>query len=155
LGSVEAHNDPTSGPGIDLALIAPANEVNIAGPVTPIMAANPRTVTELAYATLHGGKSGQKLGYVAAPLNASRSLDGRTWINCWAVVERQRGFAAQGDSGAAVILDNGEALGHLVAAYGCQRPGAIFQTGLVQDAESLLASNLSHGGSLFLPEIIF
>jgi hypothetical protein len=66
-------------------------------------------------------------------------MDNRTWLNAWGINELDwSGLVRRGDSGAPVTVEGGEALGHVVAAYGTVRPTRRCQMALVQDINVIL-----------------
>lgn len=95
--------------------------------------------------TIHRGKGPRRPGFVTdtvLDITRGRSVGDTTWARCWLVTGRG-GFAAEeGDSGSAVVLDDGVLLGHLVAVTGW--PFGHPEMGLVQDAWSVLQHAHQH-----------
>lgn len=152
VGAVFVSHDPTTESGVDIALIEDPISLDGESPTSAKFStktpssrdarlARPDDVLELAPATLAGGRSGRQRGWVNGALQATRTLDGRIWKNCWTVMEIDGGFAQPGDSGGPVItsIENDPAvLGHLVAVLGIERATGRFQCGLVQDVQTIV-----------------
>ena len=89
--------------------------------------------------TIRRGKGPSRQGYVTdtvLDLMRGRTVKDTEWARCWLVAGRS-GFAAEeGDSGSAVVLDDGVLLGHLVAVTGW--PFGRQEMCFVQDAWSVL-----------------
>jgi hypothetical protein len=91
-----------------------------------------------------GATSGLRRGWTdATAFSHTRDQAGRIWTNTWYVYETDRGFAAQGDSGAVVGFEPpgksgwAQLLGHLVGVCGVAR-GDRYQIGIVQDAATII-----------------
>lgn len=135
IGSVQVFNDPKTAPGVDAAVI------ELTGPYDggqPAKLANPADLQELDVMVLNGGKSKLRTGWIIGALSLTRSLDSRTWRNCWNIVGIEGGFAQRGDSGGPVIVqETRTVVGHLVAALGASDDGVSLQCGVVQDAGTI------------------
>lgn len=144
-GSIQFYNDPKDHPGVDIAIIELAQPIAFPTPPNSEMpelrmfipaAAGPQYAE--TGATLRGAESGIRQGWINGDaLLATRTLDGRTWTNCWNVNEVDGGYAQEGDSGGIVIAENGLLLGHLVGAVGTRKARGR-QCGLVQDIVTTL-----------------
>jgi hypothetical protein len=137
IGSIQQANDPRRIAGVDIAVIELADDF-VDRENGQAELAEVADVEELTETVLRGGKSFEQKGWILGALTLTRELDGRICKNCWNVVGVEDGFAQKGDSGGAVVLDNGKVLGHLVAALEVATKGMRRQCGVVQDVNTTL-----------------
>lgn len=133
--------------GMDVAVIKPAGHFTFPEMVGPLQPAEPESVVDESEVRLNGAKSGIQRGWVVGPLVVARKVNGVTWKNCWLINEIDRGFAQPGDSGGPVFTRDGNPLGHLVCVTGKRYSNGRFQTGVVQDINSILDYVGSYSGA--------
>lgn len=137
-------------PGFDYALAA--SSVSALHVAAVDRTVGPPHVPTERQCTIRRGKGASRPGFVTdtvLDLVRGRDVAGTSWARCWLVTGRG-GFAAEeGDSGSAVVLDDGALLGHLVAVTGW--PFGRPEMGLVQDAWSVL----QHAHYAFCPCLRF
>ncbi|HEY5288252.1 MAG TPA: hypothetical protein VIJ50_14235 [Solirubrobacteraceae bacterium] len=110
IGTVEFSTDATFGrPEYDVGVVACDSPRGTPCKVARVGQHQPAPLN----GTLTGGVSGRRFGLIIGSLAAYSDADGRyAWTNSWILTPGEIG--AEGDSGGAVALDNGEILGILV-----------------------------------------
>lgn len=112
--------EPDEEAGYDYAIASLSPPFSV--PVDIDSAVGPPHVPINRNAHIRRGRGPSRQGYVTDTVldlvRGRGDIDGRQWCRCWLVTGRGGVAAERGDSGSAVVLDDGMLLGHVVAATG-------------------------------------
>jgi hypothetical protein len=151
LGQVALHSDPNGSgqAGFDAAVVDvdPAGGA-IGGPSHQGIARLSAAIDQPLAADVYGSISGTVQGAVVGSLMALGDRNKRLWQDCWMLLPSA--LTSQGDSGAAVVLDNKEAVGMLVGGSRFSASPSNYLVQYVHDLDSLQKGFLNAGRVRFV-----